>query len=133
MLLQQLQNADVLLGPAAGALVLFQGLPQFVEHGWQMPAAKDARVIQRGRPALETIQIVFRNQDLLVPAVRARVRSDHLALQHDVDAVQVSLDRHRLKSGEARHAVAVGVVAHHLVLIDLRRLVQAGIERVVRK
>ena len=129
VLLQQLQNTDVLLGAAAGPVLLFQGLPQLVEDGRQTPAAKNIGVIQRRRPALEAVQIMLRGQDLLVPAIGAPVRSDHLRAQHDVDAVHVRLDVYLLESGRARHAIAVGVVAHLLILVHLRRLVQARIER----
>jgi hypothetical protein len=114
-------------------VLLFQRFPQRVEHGRQLPAAKNIGMIQSRRPPLETFQIVVWHQDLLVPAIRARVGGDHLTSQHDVDAVHVGLDGHLLKGGQARHAVAVGVEAHHLVLIDLGRLKQTRIEGRGRK
>lgn len=55
---------------------------------------------------------------------------DHLTPQHHLDALHVSFDGHLLESGKARDAVAVGVEAHHLVLIDLGRPVQARIKGV---
>jgi hypothetical protein len=128
MLAQQLQDADVMLGSVAGPVLPLQGFAELAKHGGQLPAAEDVGVVQRRRPTVQPVEIVLRIEDLLVPAVRARVRRDHLATQHHVDALDVSLDRHRLEGGSARHAVAVGLVADHLVLIDLGRLGDTGIE-----
>ncbi len=81
----------------------------------------------RGAP-LQLVQVVLGRQDLLVPAVGTRMGGDHQTPQHHVDAVDVGLDRHLLEGRRAGHAVAVGIEAHHLVLVDLRRLEQARIE-----
>lgn len=132
MLRQQLQHADVLLGAAATTVLSLQRLPQFIEHFRQLPAAKDVGVVQRRWPAVEAVHIVFRKQDLLVPAIGARVCGDRFAPQHHFDAVHVNLDGDLLKSGRPGHAVTVGVTTHLLVLIDLGRLIEAGIERVLR-
>jgi hypothetical protein len=74
---------------------------------------------------------MVRIENLLVLAVTARVRGDHLAAQNDVDAVDVGLDRHGLERRRARHAVAVVVEARHLILVDLGRLRDARIEALV--
>jgi hypothetical protein len=130
---QQLQHTDVLLGAALRPVLPFQRLPQFVEHRGQMPAAKDVGVVQGRRPAPETLEIVLRSQDLLVPTVATRVHGDHLTPQHHLDTIDIDLDGHLLKGSGARHAIAVGVEAHHLVFVHLRRLIQAGIERTGRQ
>ena len=133
MLLQQLQDADVVLGSPAGPVLPFQGRAQFVEESGQLPAAKDVGMIQRRRPTIQPVQVMQRIEDLLVPAIAARMGSDHFPAQHDVDPLDVDLDRHGLESGRTRHAVAVGLVADHLVFIDLGRLADIGIESLFRE
>jgi hypothetical protein len=117
--LQQPQNANVVLDAAAGAVLLLQCFTQLVEDGRQVPAAKDVGVIERRWPALQGAEVVLRIEDLLVLAVRARMRGDHVAAEHHVDAVDGRLDGDGLKSRRARHAVAVVVETHHLVLVGL--------------
>lgn len=98
-----------------------------------MPAAEDLGMVQRRRPALQTLQIMPRIEDLLVPAIRARMRGNHLAAQHHVDAFDVGFDRHGLKRGTTRHAIAVVVEAHRLILVRLGGLPDARIERRLRQ
>lgn len=133
MLLQQLQNADVMLAAVARSVLALQGFAQFVEYGRQLPAAKDVGMVQRRRPTIQPVEIVRRIEDLLVTAVRARVRRNQLVTQHHVDPFHVGLDRHGLEGSLTWHAVAVGLVADHLVLIDLGCIENAGIERVRRQ
>jgi len=128
MLLQQLQNADVMLASVARSVLPLQGFTQLVEHGGQLPAAKDVGMIQRRGPTIQSVQIVLGIEDLLVTAVRARVRRDHLVTQHHIDPLDIHLDRHGLEGRLSWHAVAVGVVADHLVFIDLGRLENTRIE-----
>jgi hypothetical protein len=116
--LQQPQNANVVLDAAAGAVLLLQSFTQLVEARRQLPAAKDVGVIERRRPVLQGAEVVLRIENLLVLAIRTRMRGNHLAAMHHVDAVDGRLDGHGLKSRRARHAVAVVVEAHHLVLVD---------------
>lgn len=85
-------------------------------------------VVQRRRPALQRVQVMPRVENLLMLAVAAWVRGDHLAVLHDVHTRDVGFDRYRLEGGAARYAVAVGVVADHLVLIGLGQLHHAGVE-----
>jgi hypothetical protein len=132
MVLQQVQNADVVLAPPVGPVLPFQRRPQFAEDGRQLPAPEDVGVVQRRRPALQGAEVMLRVEDLLVLAVAARVRGNDLTAQHDGDAVDVALDRHRPEGRCARHTVAVVVEAGHLVLVDLGRLADAGVERIVR-
>jgi hypothetical protein len=126
--LQQLQDANVVLDAAAGAVLLLQGFAQLAEDRRQLPAAKDVGVIERRRPALQGAEVVLRIEDLFVFAIRARMRRDHSASQHHVDAVDGRLDGHGLESSRTRHAIAIIVETHHLVLVGLGGLHDARIE-----
>jgi hypothetical protein len=58
---------------------------------------------------------------------------DHLAVGDHLDVVHVALDRHCLKGGRARRAVAIVVESHGLVLVHLGRLKNARIEEECRQ
>jgi hypothetical protein len=131
--LQQVQHTDVVPAAATGAVLTLQGRPQRTEDGRQLPAPEDIGVVQRRRPALQGAEVVLRVEDLLVLTVGARGRGDYPAAGHDVNAVDVALDGHRLEGSCARHAVAVVVEARHLELIDLGRLADARVEGIVGK
>lgn len=133
VLVEQLQHAHVVLGAALRSMLPFQRLTQVAENGGQMPATQDRSMIERRRPALQRIDVMRRIEDLFVPAVTARMRRDHLGAEHHVDAFDVRFDRHGLKRRRTRHAVAIGVEAHHLVLVRLGRLNDARIERTLGK
>jgi hypothetical protein len=45
LLVEQVQDADVVVHAAARAVLPLQGRAQLVEHGGQMPAAKDVGVV----------------------------------------------------------------------------------------
>jgi hypothetical protein len=107
----------------------FQIGPQFGKERRQLPAAKDRGVVQCRGLAVQPLQVVLRIQTLLVPTIRPRMLSDHLARGHDFDVVHVALDRDGLKSRTARCAVTVVVETHGLVLVHLGRLVDARIKR----
>jgi hypothetical protein len=90
-------------------------------------------MVQRRRPSLQGLQVMPRIEHLLVLAVTARMRRDHLTALHDLDLLDIGFDRDHLEGGAARHAIPVGIVAHHLVLVRLGRLQHAGIEDVCRQ
>jgi hypothetical protein len=92
---------------------------------------EDVGVVHGRRPALQRVQVMSRIEDLLMLAVATRVRGDHLAALHNVHTLDVGFDRHGLEGGAAWHAVAVAVVADHLVLVSLGRLQHAGVEGMV--
>ncbi len=117
-----------MLHAAIGSVLLLQIRPQFAEQRRQLPAAKNIGVIERRWSPLQRAQIMVRIEDLLVFAVAARMRGDDLAAAHDVDPLDVGLDRHDLKCCRARHAVTVVVEANHLVLVGFGRLHDARIE-----
>jgi hypothetical protein len=121
MNVEQLQDADILFHAAAPPVLPFQGGPEFLKERRQLPAAKHFGVVECRRPTLQCFQVMTRIEHLLVPAVTPRVRRDHLASQHHLDAFDVDLDRDALERGRARHAVAIGVHADRLVLIHLGR------------
>ncbi len=89
-------------------------------------------VVQRRRPALQRVQVMPRVQHLLVLAIATRVRGNHLSALHDVQPFDVGFDRYAREGGTTRHAVAVAVVADHLVLVGLGRLQHTGVEGVGR-
>jgi len=128
MFVQQVQDAHIVLGAAPGSVLSFQSRAEFAKLSGQLPAARDIGVVQRRRPTPQRVQVVVRIKDLFVSAVGTRMAGDHLAAQHDLDLIDAALDRHRLKGGASRHAVAVVVEARHLVLVDLGRLHDAGFE-----
>jgi hypothetical protein len=122
-----------MLAAVARSVLPLQGLAQFVEHRRQLPAAKDVGMVQGRRPTIQPVEIVRRIEDLLVTAVGTRLRGDHVVPQHHVDALDAGLDRHGLEGGLTGHAVAVGLVTDHLVLIDLGRVENTGIEPLRRQ
>jgi hypothetical protein len=126
--LQQLQDANVVLDAPSGAVLFLQRCAQVAEDSRQLPATKDVGVIERRRPALQGDEVVLRIEDLLVLAVRARMRGDQAAAEHYVDVVDVGLDDDRLESSRSRHTVAVVVETHHLVLVGLGGLDDRRIE-----
>ncbi len=126
---QGLHHADVVLDAAARPVLFFQSGPQFAKQRRQMPAAKDVGMIQRGRLPPQRLQVVLRVKTLFVLTIRPGMPSDHLAVGHHVDVVHVALDRHRLKRGGPRRAVAIVVEADGLVLVHLGRLEDARVER----
>ncbi len=123
-----MQDANEVLDTAVRAMLLLQRVAQLAEDGRQLPAAEDIGMIERRWLELQGFQIMPRVEDLLVLSVGTGVRSDDLAAQHHVDALDVRLDRGRLKGGRARHAVTVVVKAHHLVLVHFGRFDDARIE-----
>jgi hypothetical protein len=128
MLLQRLHDPDVLLDAPAPPVLPLQIGPQLGKERRQLPAAEDRGAVQRRRFAVQRRQIVLRIQALLVPAIRPRMLSDHLARGHDRDVVYVALDRDGLKRHRARRAVTVVVETHGLVLVHLGRLEDARIK-----
>ncbi len=61
------------------------------------------------------------------------MRGDDLIVAHDFNAINVALHRYGLKSDIARSAVRHVVEACELVLVDFRRLANAGVEAVLRQ
>jgi hypothetical protein len=125
---QQVQDADIMLDATPGAVLTFQVAAQFVEDGRQLPVPQDVGMVQRRRPALQRVQVMPRLENLLMLAIAAGVRGDHLPVLHDVYTFHVGFDGHGLEGGRARYAVAVRVVADHLILVCLGRLHHAGVE-----
>jgi hypothetical protein len=119
---EQLQDANILLDAAPRSVLTLQRGPEFGEQRRQMPAVKHPGVIQRRRPALQRFQVMTRIEHLLMPAVTARLRGDHLAAQHHVHALHVELHRDVLERRRTRHAVAIGIHADRLIFIHSGRL-----------
>ena len=133
MLGQELQHADEMAGAGAGAMLVLQGATQFAEHRRQLPVAVDVGVIQCRRLACQRHQIVQGIEHLLVVPVRTPMVGNHLAASDDVHVRHVRLDGHTLKGVQARHAVAVAIEVHRLVLVHAGRPLQARIESPCRQ
>ena len=130
---QKLQHADEMAGAGAWAMLVLQGATQFAEHRRQLPVAVDVGVIQCCRLARQRHQIVQGIEHLLVVRVRAPMVSNHLAGGHDVHVGHIRLDGHVLKGVHARHAVAVAIEVHRLVLVHAGGPLQTRIESPCRQ
>jgi hypothetical protein len=128
MLCQQLEHTTVVLDTAPRPVPLLQVSAKLGKKRRQLPVTEDIGVIQRRRLAIQRLQVVPRIEALLLPAIRPWMPGDYHAGGHHLDVVHITLDRHRLKSGRARCAVAVVVEAHGLVLVHLGRLKNTWIE-----
>jgi len=129
LLRQRLHDTDVVLDTASRPMLFFQIGAQLGKQRRQLPATEDVGVVQCSRLAVQRFQVVLRIEALLVLPIRARMPGNHLAAGHHLDVVHVALDRHRLKGGRARRAVAVVIEAYRLVLVHFARLEDAGVER----
>jgi hypothetical protein len=85
-------------------------------------------MIQGRRAAREAGQIMQRVQHIIARIIAAAMDRNHSFLEHDLHAIDIALDRDRLKRGLARHAIIDVVEPRELVLVDLRRLPNTGIE-----
>jgi len=128
MLPQQVQHADELPDSHTGAMAVFQPCAQLAEDRWEFPVAIHVRVIQRCRTPGERHQIMQRIKNLVARFIAPLVRSHDLIAMHDLNAIDVAFDRHGLEGRLAGDAVADFVKTGELVLIDFRRLADAGIE-----
>lgn len=129
MLIQQLQHAHVVLDAAGWAVLFFQGFAEVVERCRQLPTTKDVGVIECRRPMLQRAKVMMRVEDLLVFAIRTRMDGNYLAAEHHGNAVNIRFHADGPERRHTRHAVAVVVEAHHLVLVGLGGLDDARIER----
>ena len=129
MLGQQLQDANELPRPGLGAVLAFQVAAQFGEYGRQLPVPIDVGMVERRWPAAECGQVMQRVEDLLAVPIRTDMPGDDLVASHDLDAVDVALDRHGLKGEGTRHAVGIAVETSGLILVHLGRLADARVER----
>ena len=129
---EQLQDAGEVPRTCLPAAPLFQFAAKRDEDGGEFPIAIDRRVIQGRGSFFQARQEVQGIEEALALAVTTGVLGHRLALGCKYDAIHVALDRDRPESPAARHAVGVAVETHRLVLIDLTRLQNAGVERATR-
>jgi hypothetical protein len=128
-LAQELQDADEVANASGATVPTFQVGTQVGEDRRQLPVAKDVGVIQRRRLAAEDFQVMKRVEVLLETAVQAWMPGHDLVAGHDDDLVDVALHRDGPKGVAAWHAVVVAVETHGLILVHLRRLGDARVER----
>lgn len=128
MLRQQLEHPHVLPDSRPDSVPLLQTVPKFLERSRQLPVAVHVRVIQRRRSTAQGRQVMPWIENLLSPLVAPRMLGHDRLVEHDLHPLDVALHRHRLKGTMTRDAVGDVVEAGELVLVDLRRLADAGIE-----
>jgi hypothetical protein len=133
MLPQQFQHAHVLPHPKAAAVPILQPCSQFAKRRREFPIAVDVRVIQSGRSSTQRHQIMQRIKNLVARFIAANMRGDDLIAVNDVNSIDVTFHRHGLEGHRSWNAVRHVVEACELVLIDFRRLLDAGIEAMLRQ
>ncbi len=111
----------------------FKTLPQLGKRRRQAPVAVDVRVIEVSWLHAERRQVVQRIKHLLALAVGPVALGDSLAVAADLDAIDVRPHRDRGEGMPPRHAVAVLLPSHRLVLVDLAELAHRGVERALRQ
>lgn len=124
---QQLQDPNVLPRAAGEPVAGLEVGPQLLEAGRQGPLIEHEGVIQGRRTATEDRQIVPGFDDPFVPGIAALMAGNDAGAADDLDPIHIGLDRYGLEGPTPRHAVAVRLEPHRLVLVDLRRL---GYERI---
>lgn len=125
---QQLQDPNVLPRSACEPLALLEVGSQLVEAGGQFPLGKHKGMIQSCRPATENCQIMLWLHDPFAAGVAALVTGNHSRARHDLDPIDIRLDRHRIESPATRNTVAVRIESHRLILVHFRRLRDERIE-----
>ena len=72
-------------------------------------------------------------ENLVAGFIAAPMRGHDLIVMDDVHSIDVAFDRHGLKGAVSWNAVADLVKTGELILIDFRRLADAGIETMPRQ
>jgi len=85
-------------------------------------------MVQGRRPTLQRGQVMEWVQHLTAGQVAAFVPGHHVVGYDNLDALGVRFHRRRLKGMALRHAVTHPIVTSRLVLIDLRRLINASVK-----
>lgn len=105
MLGKQLQNPNILPHTGSGSVPLFKSLAKFLEHRRQRPLAIDIGMIQSCRPPTQRDQIVQWIEHLIAVFIAAGMPGHHGVLMHDLHAIDIAFDRHRLEGTVPRHAI----------------------------
>lgn len=114
---EELQDADVVAGTGAEAMMIFEMSAKLGERGRQLPVAVDRGMVQRRWLRLQNHQEVQRIEHPLVPFVTPSVGGDDAVVGDDLDAVDETLDGCRAEGVAPRHTVSVAVEADGLVLV----------------
>jgi hypothetical protein len=133
MLRQELKHADVLPHARARAVTSLQTLAELRKHPGQLPAAVDARMIQRRRTTPQRDQIVQRIEHLVARLVTPPMAGNHTIAMHNIHAVDVAFHRDRFERIGPRHTVLNALKTHQLILVDLSRPHDARIKGVPRQ
>ncbi len=133
MLPQQFQHAHVLPYSSTAPMAVFQPGSQFAEDRGEFPIAVHVRVIQGRRTPGERRQIMPWIENLVARFVTANMPGHDLIVMDDGNAIDVAFDGHSMKGTVSRNAVRHVVKAGELVLVDLHRLADAGLETMRRQ
>jgi hypothetical protein len=128
MVVEQLQDANEVAPTRQRAVPRFQTLTELLEKRRQFPAAIDVSMVQGRRPTLQRGQVMEWVEHLTAGQVAAFVPGHHLVGYDNLDALGVGFHRRRLKGIALRHAVTHLIATSRLVLIDLRRLINASVK-----
>jgi hypothetical protein len=128
MVVEQLQNAREVPPTCQRAVPRFQAFTELLENRWQFPAAINVGMVQGRRPTLQRGQVMQWVQHLTAGQVAAFVPGHHVVGYDNLDALGVRLHRGRLEGMALRHAVTHLIATNRLVLIDLRRLINASVK-----
>jgi hypothetical protein len=125
---QQVQDAGKVPPSRQRPVPRFQTLTKFLENRWQLPLAKNVRVIQGGGPTLQRGQVMERVKHLAAGFVAAFMPGNHLAGNDNLDAFDIGFHGCGLKGAALWHTVTHLVEAGRLVLVDLGLLIDASVE-----
>lgn len=128
MVIQEQQNTDELTSSRMSSMGVGEDLSQSRECLGQLPLTEDIRVVKASWLALQNWKEVTRIEDLFIAFVAAPMRGDRFAAIGQFDTVDIPLDPDRAKGERMRHAVTVLIEGNGLVLVGLRRLLDAWIE-----
>ena len=90
-------------------------------------------MVERSRSTFQRREIVQRIENLVIHVVTSWMPGHDRVLKQDLDTIDVTFDRHRLKRTLPGDAVVHLVEPHKLVLIDLSHLADAGIKPMPRQ
>ena len=128
MVVKQLQDAHEVPPTCQWAVPRFQALTELLENRRQFPAAINVGMVQGCRPTLQCGQVMQWVQHLTAGQVTTFVPGHHVVGHDNFDALGVRFHRCCLKGIALRYAVTHLIATNRLVLIDLRRLINASVK-----
>lgn len=114
-------------------LTCLEAFTESLEDGRQLPLLENSRVVEVSGLALENGQVMPGIENMPLRFVRSFVVGDHGTVDDHFDPMNIGFHRRRLKREPARDAVSDMVERDGLILVDLARLLDARIERMLRQ